>query len=68
MDIYEILTRLQQQGKTIIVIEHDTDYLQRFANKILLLDQGAVLAYEDKNTVFRNHTLLTKLGLKVPKD
>lgn len=68
IEIYQILTRLQKQEKTIIVIEHDTDYLWQFADKVLLLDKATVLAYDDKKKIFSNHVLLDQLGIKVPRN
>ncbi|WP_208589820.1 ABC transporter ATP-binding protein [Gracilibacillus suaedae] len=42
-DIYDILTELNQvHGKTIIVIEHHTEFVASYAKKVVLMDQGSI--------------------------
>ncbi|QGH35823.1 ATP-binding cassette domain-containing protein [Gracilibacillus salitolerans] len=42
-DIYDILTELNQvYGKTIIVIEHHTEFVASYAKKVVLMDKGTI--------------------------
>lgn len=66
LEIYQILANLNQQGKTIITVEHDTDFLWKYAKEILVLDNGSIAAHGDKTTILTNKQLLTNLGLKIP--
>jgi energy-coupling factor transporter ATP-binding protein EcfA2 len=67
IEIYEILAKLNAQGKTIIVIEHDTDFLSQFAAQLLLLEKGEVAAFGNKEDVLVNVQLFAKLGIKIPR-
>lgn len=40
--IYEVLRHLNQQGKTIIVIEHHTEYIADYCKNVLLMKDGQV--------------------------
>lgn len=40
----EILSRLNQDGTTLIVVEHDLDFLTCFASRLICLDSGRVIA------------------------
>ena len=40
--IYEVLRHLNQQGKTIIVIEHHTEYIADYCKNVLLMKAGEV--------------------------
>lgn len=40
--IYEVLRHLNQQGKTIIVIEHHTEYIADYCKHVLLMKDGQV--------------------------
>jgi energy-coupling factor transporter ATP-binding protein EcfA2 len=66
MNIYAILKRLNKQGKTVIVIEHDTDLLAEYTNRMILMDGGRVVRQGGTEEVLSNKRLLNKLGVKVP--
>ena len=40
--IYEVLRHLNQQGKTIIVIEHHTEYIADYCRHVMLMKDGQV--------------------------
>lgn len=66
VEIYRILVNLNQQGKTIIVVEHDADFLWQYAKEILVLDKGMIVGYDQKDKILTDQKLLTRLGLKIP--
>jgi energy-coupling factor transport system ATP-binding protein len=66
-NIYSLLRRLNKEGKTIVVVEHDTDLLAEYANKILVIADGKIVKNGLKEEVFSDHELLEKLGIKIPR-
>ncbi len=42
IELYQILTRLNQQGKTIIVVEHHQEFISQFSKTTLILHQGQI--------------------------
>lgn len=66
INIYGILEKLNESGKTVIVIEHNTDLLAEYANKALLLGDGRIAKFGPARTVLGDNKLLDKLGIKVP--
>lgn len=66
LELYEILQKLNQQGKTIIVVEHDTDFLLKYARQVLILDSGKINSFGSPKKVFSNKSLLKNLGIKIP--
>ncbi len=42
-DIAEIIVKLQNLGKTILIIEHDMNFIQKFCKRIAVLDSGKVV-------------------------
>ncbi|MCX6768853.1 MAG: ABC transporter ATP-binding protein [Candidatus Micrarchaeota archaeon] len=48
VEIYDILRGLVKEGKSVIVVEHDTDYLVGLGGKFLVLDGGKQVAHGGK--------------------
>ena len=44
-EVYKTLDELRNSGKTIVIVEHDTDALVSFADKFLILDSGLQKAF-----------------------
>jgi energy-coupling factor transport system ATP-binding protein len=63
---YEILKKLNKDGKTIITIEHDTDFLWRYTDKTLILSDGRLIDYDATQRVFARTKILSELGIKIP--
>lgn len=66
LNVYGMLRRLNDEGKTVIVIEHHTELLAEYAGKVLVMDDGRVAKLGSPKEVFRERKLLEKLGVKVP--
>ncbi len=64
--LYELLVEINHTGKTIIVVEHDTDYLLNNANKIAVLDKGQLVYSGTPQSVFSHTKKLQALGIKIP--
>jgi energy-coupling factor transporter ATP-binding protein EcfA2 len=66
INIYGILERLNKEGKTVIVIEHNTDLLAEHADSVILLDDGRIARSGPVKEVLSDRKLLGRLGIKVP--
>ncbi|MDZ4229271.1 MAG: ABC transporter ATP-binding protein [Patescibacteria group bacterium] len=64
LDLYRLLAKLNQQGKTIITVEHNTAFLFEFTQKTLILNQGKQIAFGPSRKVLSRARLLKRLGLK----
>lgn len=63
LELYEILKQLNQQGKTIIVIEHNLDLIKKYSTQTLILDKGKIITSGQTKTVLAKTKLLNQLGL-----
>ncbi len=65
-ELLNMLTRLNEQGMTIILVSHSMEDVAEYARRILVMEQGQ-LAYDgDVSEVFRDEKQLQKLGLDLP--
>ena len=67
LSLYQLLSSLHQQGKTIIIIEHDTDFLLTYAHQILVLKQGFLVMQGEAKGIFFQRKKLQEAGIKIPK-
>jgi energy-coupling factor transport system ATP-binding protein len=69
-EIYELLYRLnREQGKTVVLIEHQVDELIQFASRLLLMDGGRFLANGPPRDVLAawGRRMEVEMGLWLPE-
>jgi len=66
-DFLRLLTRLNGQGTTIIMVSHNADALAEYAKRVLVLEQGLVLFDKDASSLFCDPEALRSHGLGVPQ-
>ena len=63
-EVYSILGKLSKSGKTIIIAEHDTEWLAEYATRIILLNNGKIEADGGPQLLFDKK--IEAAGVKVP--
>ncbi|MEA2155995.1 MAG: type transport system ATP-binding protein [Solirubrobacteraceae bacterium] len=53
---YDVLSRSRDDGRTILLVTHDMDQVQRFCDRALLLERGRIAAIGDAADVARGYT------------
>ena len=66
-EIKKLLKELNSGGVTIILISHNMDLIAQLAQKIILLDQGKLLAFCDKKEFFKDINRIKAVGLDLPQ-
>ena len=64
--IMDLLTKLNSEGKTVITSTHDVDLALEWADLVLVLRSGILLAQGGPMEVFENKDIMTRSGLKIP--
>lgn len=63
-----LITHLKKEcSPTVIVISHDVDEITRFANRIVVFNDGKVMFDLPMNELFRHADELHAVGLEIPK-
>jgi len=63
----ELITRIAEEGTTVLVVEHDMDFVRRFAHKVTVLHEGKVLTEGTVAEVQQNETV-REVYLGRPRD
>ena len=59
-DVAGLLGKLREMGKTVLIIEHDLNFIQSFCDRILVLDVGRVLL-DDAPSAVQNSEILKEI-------
>lgn len=62
----EVLEKMGQEGRTILLSTHDVDFAYRWAERILVFHEGKIIADDSPFYVFKNEELLKTANLKRP--
>jgi len=65
--IHEILKKLNKMGTTVLIIEHDTDWIAEYSDRVLIMNDGRIVDSGSPNKIFSKIKFLKKLGIKVPR-
>jgi len=65
-EIMEMLDELNSSGKTMIISTHDVELAYRWADLVLLMEDGKLLHYGPPSAVFADHGLVSKARMKLP--
>ncbi|NJE26656.1 ATP-binding cassette domain-containing protein [Thermococcus sp. MV5] len=65
--VLSLITLLnKEQGITIVLVEHNTEYLFDFADRIIVLDNGELVMEGKPRDVFEEAEFLRSLGIRIP--
>lgn len=65
--VREVIDEIAGEGITVMTATHDVDYAWSWADEILLLEEGRLLAFGSPAEVFSREELLHRAGLTVPR-
>ncbi|WP_333870150.1 ATP-binding cassette domain-containing protein [Desulforamulus putei] len=63
--LFELLNRLNRQGKTIVTATHDVDLAARWADKVIILCRGRVLT-QGEPALLTDKTIVQEAELELP--
>lgn len=61
-----ILAKLENKGKTIIISTHNTDFAYKWAGRIIVLDNGSIIADDKPVKIFTSDEILKRANLGKP--
>lgn len=62
----EVLEKLSEEGKTLLISTHDVDFAYRWAERIIVFCKGSIIADGTPLEIFQNESVLEQAHLKKP--
>ena len=62
----EVLRKLSSEEKTILISTHDVDFAYRWADRVVVFNQGKIIADGRPLEIFKNKEVLRQANLKLP--
>lgn len=62
----EVLVKMGQEGRTLLLSTHDVDFAYRWAERVIVFCDGRVIADDTPLRVFKQEEILKKANLKHP--
>lgn len=67
-EVLRVVSKLREESDvTAIIVDHNTDDLVRFVDRIVVLDRGRVVACGDPRDVFCRVEQLKTIGIRIPQ-
>ena len=66
-ELMQLLSRLNQQGRTVILITHDMRVVTEYVPRCIVVREGQVLVHDDTSSVFGQYDLLKTTSLEIPQ-
>lgn len=64
--VFEIIKKMKEKQKTIILVEHKIDLIAEYADEVLVFKNGAMIAKGDKKEILSDMSLLEQ-GVALPQ-
>ncbi|QIB70625.1 energy-coupling factor ABC transporter ATP-binding protein [Aminipila butyrica] len=62
----EVLEKLSSEGKTMLISTHDVDFVYRWAERMIVFNQGQIIADGSPLKIFQDMAILEQANLKQP--
>jgi len=66
-DIFRLVGELHKQGKTVIMVDHNIEKIAECVDKVLVLHEGNLIAYDAPSKVFCQKELLNANSVRIPQ-
>jgi len=66
-DIFRLVGELNKLGKTVIMVDHNIEKIAECVNKVLVLHEGDLVAYDAPSKVFCQKELLNENSVRIPQ-
>ncbi|MGN1137491.1 MAG: ABC transporter ATP-binding protein [Oscillospiraceae bacterium] len=64
LELMELIVRLKELGKTVITVMHDLNLAFKYSDKIAVMENGTVTAFDTPDNIIKSNAIEAALGVK----
>ena len=65
-EVMELFKKINDLGKTIIIVSHDMDYVLKYCDEVILMKDGKMVTKDTPLNIFMNDELVKAANVEVP--
>ncbi|QRN85247.1 ATP-binding cassette domain-containing protein [Clostridia bacterium] len=67
-EVFDVIKSLKEEyGMTVLVTTHKSEHIAQYADKIMVLEDGKIVAFDTPQAIFRNSELLEHVAVRPPQ-
>jgi cobalt/nickel transport system ATP-binding protein len=66
IEMMEVLSYLREEGKTLLISTHDSDFAWQWADSVLVFAENSLIGTGQVEDIFKNRELMDKAGINLP--
>lgn len=66
-EVFKLVSELHDQGKTIIMVDHNIEKIAESVDRVMVLHEGKLVAFDETHKVFADKKLLNEHYVRIPQ-
>ncbi len=66
-EVFTLVAELHKKGTTVIMVDHNIEKIAEYVDKVMVLDKGEVVCFDEVSKVFQQKELLAKHNIRLPQ-
>ncbi len=67
-EVFDVIKSLKEEyGMTVMVATHKSEHIAEYADRIMVLEAGEIVAFDTPQVIFRNSELLSHVAVRPPQ-
>ncbi|RRD94398.1 ABC transporter ATP-binding protein [Clostridiales bacterium COT073_COT-073] len=66
-EVFNLVAKLHQQGRTIIMVDHNVEKIAEYVEKLVVMDKGKIILADKAEDAFQKMEFLEQFNIRVPQ-
>lgn len=67
-EVFDVIKSLKEEyGMTILITTHKSEHIAEYADRVMVMEDGKIVAFDSPQVIFRNSELLSHVAVRPPQ-